>query len=199
MLPSTYSPQTPADFVGPARQIATSLQRLATTAGRSPVKVLFTGRPGIGKTTLAGFLNGILGASKHSTHRYNGTGLRIDDVEDIRRDLRFRDMFGNRRTWWVEEVDKVPHLAQVALLTLLDDLPNDTAFIATTNQNADTLEERFHTRFMVIEVPAPSAAEIAELLQRWLPVDTARRIAEFACGNVRQALADANLALMTTT
>jgi hypothetical protein len=93
-------------------------------------------------------------------------------------------------------VDKVPHAAQVRLLTALDDLPKNTLFIATSNCEAKDLEERFHSRFMVLPIKAPTPDEIAGLINaNWnLPITTVTNIAEMCCGNVRQALLDVQTA-----
>lgn len=93
----------------------------------------------------------------------------------------------------IEEFDKVPSVAQVAVLTLLDDLPDHTCCIATSNHAVSEFEERIQSRFMVCEVAPPTASEILTMLRlRWPSVPKHRlvQIAEFSCGNVRQALTD---------
>ncbi len=195
MIPSSFKPKVSADFVGPAALIARQLEALAKLAEGSPVAVLLHGPPGVGKSQLAAFFVRCLGAER-TVHKYNGTDIRIEEVNSMARDLHYRDMFGKTRVWQIEEVDKVPTVAQVRLLTLLDDMPSGTAFVCTTNVNPEKLEERFQTRFTVITVPAPPSSEIAALLKALnvLP-QAAVRIAELCCGNVRAALKDADAEL----
>jgi hypothetical protein len=60
------------------------------------------------------------------------------------------------------------------------------------------LESRFQRRFTVVELAPPTAGDIHRLLtNRWPAIrpDIARQIATFACGNVGQALKDADSAL----
>ena len=117
-------------------------------------------------------------------------------MEEIAQDLNYRDMFGAYRVIWIEEADAVPPVAQVRLLTLLDDLPNGCAMVCTSNCKLDEFKKRFQTRFKVFELEPPSPEEIRILLSKFL---TNQReittIATFACGNVRQALLDAESAL----
>jgi replication-associated recombination protein RarA len=193
-IPSMYRPTTEAQFIGPARRFAAALSSLARAAGRDPIAVLLWGAPGIGKTALAThFARSFPGDSNVVT--YNGTQLGIDEVEQIGRDLRFRDMFGRRRIWQIEEVDQVTAKAQIRLLTILDNLPQDTAFVCTTNVSPDQLQERFQTRFTPFEITPPTGEEIEALLGQFkLPTAAAKAIAHMCGGNVRQALLDANAA-----
>jgi hypothetical protein len=127
--------------------------------------------------------------------------VRIEEVEELSARRHYRDLFGEYRVLRIEEVDKVPHVAQVSLLTLLDDLPSHNAMVCTSNCKLNELEVRFQRRFTVIELAPPSAEDICQLLStRWpaLRSDTARQIATFACGNVGQALRDADAALAAT-
>lgn len=193
-IPSTYRPNKESEFIGPARRFASALSSLAQAAGRDPIAVLLWGAPGIGKTALAThFARSFPGDSSVVT--FNGTQLGIDEVEQIGRDLRYRDMFGRRRIWQIEEVDQVTAKAQIRLLTILDNLPQDTAFVCTTNVSPDQLQERFQTRFTPFEITPPTGEEIEALLRQFkIPDAAARAIAHMCGGNVRQALLDANTA-----
>lgn len=189
--------------MGPASQVALLLQRIvkdAMDADRAPVKILFNGEPGIGKSALAKYLMQLLGSDpKWSTKKYNGTMVKIEKVEEIANDLHYRDMFGGYRLIWIEEADAVPAVAQVRLLTLLDDLPSGTAVVCTSNCKLDEFKKRFQTRFKIFELEPPSAEDIRTLLGRFLTDKRAiTQIATFACGNVRAALLDAELALQAT-
>ncbi len=197
MLPSTFRPKTTADFIGPAGKWATHLEklvRLALPAG-DPLRIMLLGPSGIGKTQLAEHLVRCTGAGKFSISKFNGTQFRIDDCQEMQRSFRLRDMFGGYRVLQIEEVDKVPTVAQVALLTLLDELPPQTCCIATSNCRVKDFEVRFQRRFTVCEIKPPTDTELLALLRlRWpeIPKQRATEIATFACGNVGQALVDAD-------
>ena len=200
MLPSTFRPQTTADFIGPAAAQAAQIERLIALAKPTgdPITVLILGPPGVGKSQLAEHFVRALGASKWSVTKFNGTQVRIEEVEELSTRWHYRDLFGDYRVLRIEEVDKVPHVAQVRLLTLLDDLPANAAVVCTSNCKLSELESRFQRRFTVIELAPPTADDIHRLLtNRWPAIrpDIARQIATFACGNVGQALKDAGSAL----
>jgi DNA polymerase III delta prime subunit len=199
-LPSLYTPTSPDDFIGPAAKVAVLLQRAvrdALEADKAPIKVLFNGEPGIGKSALAKYLMHLLGCDpRWSVKKYNGTQVKIETVEEIANDLHYRDMFGSYRLIWIEEADVIPALAQVRFLTLLDDLPNGCAVVCTSNCKLDEFKKRFQTRFKIYEVEPPAPHEVETLLRKFLtnPRDITN-IATFACGNVRQALLDAETSL----
>lgn len=94
---------------------------------------------------------------------------------------------------WIDEADEIPRLAQVRFLTLLDDLPLGVAVACTSNCSLNDFENRFQTRFQVHELAPPPANDIMNLILRLAPEvgPDAINIANFACGNVRQALLDA--------
>jgi DNA polymerase III delta prime subunit len=198
-----YVPLVPDDFIGDAAKVALELERVVRDAcecGNAPIKVMFNGEPGIGKSALAKYLLKLLGCDpKWSTKKYNGTQVKIETVEEIANDLHYRDMFGNYRLIWIEEADVIPAMAQVRFLTLLDDLPNGCAVVCTSNCKLDEFKKRFQTRFKIYEVDPPKPHEVEILLRKFItdPLSIAH-IATFACGNVRQALLDAERSLQAT-
>ena len=83
-------------------------------------------------------------------------------------------------------------------LTLLDDLPSGVIVACTSNCALSDFENRFQTRFQAFEIAPPPPLDIQNLLVRIAPEISPRdagQIANFACGNVRQALLDAQGAL----
>ncbi|HEX3800206.1 MAG TPA: ATP-binding protein [Verrucomicrobiae bacterium] len=202
MLPTRYIPKSPADFIGDAKTVSLQLGRVATDAkahANAPIKVLFNGEPGIGKSAVSRYLITLLGANpsdKWSYKKYNGTQIKLETVEEIARDLHYCDIYGAYRIIWIEEADMIPAVAQVRFLTLLDDLPDGAAVICTSNCKVDEFKKRFQTRFKIYEMAPPLEHEVQGLLRKFLTDErTITHIAFGAAGNVRAALIDAESAL----
>jgi len=178
-----------------ARLIAELLSQgvqLANANQRSPLKYLFNGRPGLGKSALVAYLQQLLGCNKWSTIKLNGTQCKVETIEEIARQLACTCLFGDWRMLWIDEADAIPPVAQVRFLTLLDDLSSGVAIACTSNCRLRDFEERFQTRFQAFEIAPPTTVEIVSLLQRYLPDEPeVVNAATFADGNVRQALLDA--------
>src|SRR6266481_818872 len=168
---SAYKPKSPADFIGSARSISLKLEKLVHGAlpNGDPLKILLLGKPGIGKTALANWLMHRLGCDRWHTTVLNGTQVKIELVEDLARALHYKELFGTYRLIRIEEVDKVPVVAQVRLLTLLDDLPPYSAVLCTSNCKLEDLEDRFQSRFVTFQVAPPAPSEIESLLKRLAP------------------------------
>lgn len=200
-LPKDFKPTSINDFIGPARAVAIILEQHALQSknnGRTPLAILINGRPGLGKSALAEYLLQVLEVSKWSRTKKNGTSFKIDTVENYAETLHATDMFSPYRALWIEEADAVPTIAQIRMLTLLDDLPKGHAVILTCNCKIQDFQERLHTRFQVFEVKSPATHEIESLLCRWpLPEHIRKQIAVGCGGNVRMALLDAHSALTT--
>jgi len=204
MTPNTYKPLTPADFVGDARNYASLLDRMLADSlanGHAALKVLLNGPPGTGKSALVAYLQHSANIHpKWSTTKTNGTKVNMDFIQELENALHYRDLYGAYRLIWIDEADKIPAVAQVRFLTLMDDLPSGVIIAATSNCKLKEFEPRFQSRFQALEVGAVPAAEIEQLLARFLTnVKTIKSIATFACGNVRQALLDAQTALLTAS
>ena len=186
--------QTGARLV--ARQIEKAV-RMADKNGRAPLKFLLNGKPGLGKSALVLYLQHLTGCNKWSTTKLNGTQCKIERIEEIAAGLHYKSLFGEWRMIWIDEADEIPRVAQVRFLTLLDDLPSGVIVACTSNCKLEDFENRFQTRFQAFEIAPPPPAEIEKLLQRIAPElnGSSAQIANFACGNVRQALLDAQGAL----
>lgn len=204
----SFIPRTREDFIGRkiverqsgetwigARLIAELLAQgvqLASDNQRSPLKYLFNGRPGLGKSALVAYLQQLLSCNKWNTIKLNGTQCKVEAIQEIAQQLVCTSLFGDWRMLWIDEADAIPPVAQVRFLTLLDDLPHGTAVACTSNCKLRDFEERFQTRFQAFEIAPLATEEIVELLRRYLPDEPdVVNAAHFADGNVRQALLDA--------
>lgn len=195
-LPSQYHCNSINDFIGPAQAVAAHLEKKVrlTAAQRPAMSYFLTGPSGVGKSDLALYLARLLGATKWTTYRKNGTSFRKEDVEEWSRVMHLREMFGYR-VFQVEEADASSRDAQIALLTMLDDMPEGNAFIATTNKPLKDFEARLQRRYAFFEVKPPSMEELTQFLVERFGV--AQRMAESFSrsavlgGNVGQALKDA--------
>lgn len=198
MLPSQFKPQSAAEFFGPARAEAEFITNFVRTAlpDGSPVTLLILGKPGIGKSQLAEHFVRCTGSDKWSITKYNGTQIKIEIADQIGHQFRSTNLFGGYRVVQIEEVDKMPTIAQVRFLTLLDDLPKHTAVVCTSNCKVTELEERFQTRFTVLHIKPPTNDDIMKFLVSRFDLSHAEpslRMASLAWGgNVRAALKDAD-------
>src|ERR1017187_10278901 len=153
---SRYTPTTVEDFIGSnivhrqsgdytgAKAVATLMVKLVATAKanrNASIKVLLNGVPGIGKSDLAKFLQHLCGCNKWSSTKLNGTELKVERVEEIARSLAYKSLFGEYRMLWVDEAIEIPRVAQVRILTLLDDLPESVAVVCASNCQVKDFEE----------------------------------------------------------
>lgn len=205
--PSNYAPLTSSDFIGDARRIAVMLEAkaaavLKASELRQPAtaKLLLFGAPGTGKTKLAEMFASLLAWHPTAIESINGRNLTIDVVRRWQDAARYLTIGGQWTIRICNELDTAPPASQDLLLTLLDEMPNYTAFIGTSNLQLDMLSERFQTRLQQFKVKAPSTEEIATFLaEKWgLKKKRALEVAVGSGGNVRCALLDAQSILDAT-
>jgi len=194
--PSNYRPEHPGELIGPSSTLGSALLARATEIrkdSRSTVKFLLHGPPGNGKTTLAEMLARTFAASPFDVESINGRNLTIEVVREWQQHNRYGSMFGGWKVKLINELDLAPVFAQDLMLTYLDELSPQTAVIGTSNGDFTTLSDRFASRFQSVALAAPSPELIAGFLRRRFKLDRKQAgwISETCCGNVRQALLEA--------
>ena len=195
VAPSCFVPSCPADFVGQAGKVAEVMLRKAEALKANPdrpFKLLVSGAPGIGKTSLVNLIARALVTHPAAIEDVNGREVSLDLVREWLRGLPYRRLFGGWTVKVVNEFDRCSRDAQDLLLTVLDRMPPGHAFLATTNLDIGNLTERLQTRFLPVRLQPPETESLAAFLaRRWgVPIATTRMIAAGAAGNVRAAMAD---------
>ncbi len=195
IAPTCFVPSCPADFVGQAGKVAEVLLRKAERLRENPdqpLKLLITGAPGIGKTSLVNLIARTLTSHPVAIEDVNGKEVGLDLAREWTRSLAYGSIFGSWSVKVVNELDRCSKDAQDMLLTYLDRMKPGHAFLGTTNLDLGSLTERFQTRFQSVRLQPPENEVLAAFLaRRWrVPITITRQIAEGANGNVRAALAD---------
>lgn len=193
--PTCFVPSCPADFVGQAGKVAEVLLRKAERLRASPdqpLKLLISGSPGIGKTSLVNLVARTLASHPTAIEDVNGKEVGLELARDWTRSLVYGSLFGSWSVKVVNELDRCSKDAQDMLLTYLDRMKPGHAFLGTTNIDIGSLTERFQTRFQSVRLQPPENEVLAAFLaRRWAtPIATTRMIAAGATGNVRAAMAD---------
>jgi len=193
--PTCFVPYSPADFVGQAGKVAEVLMRKAErmrSNPNQPLKLLVSGAPGIGKTSLVNLIARTLATHSAAIEDVNGREVGLNLAREWTRSLAHSSLFGPWSVKVVNELDCCSKDAQDMLLTYLDRMRPGHAFLGTTNLDVASLTERFQTRFQPVRLQPPENEALAAFLaRRWgAPISITRQIAEGAKGNVRAAMAD---------
>lgn len=195
MMPQTYIPKSPDQFIGPANKVARLLEQKATglIAASATLKLLLVGNPGCGKTRLAEFMASKLAAMHCDVQSFNGRNVNADVVRQWTQDSRY--IASRYQVIIVNEIDTVTVAAQDLMLSYLDGLGGRRAVIGTSNMNLVELTPRFQSRFQQIQVKSPTLADIETLLHSFGLNGASKAIAEKCNGDVRAALNDAQTVL----
>ncbi len=166
-------------------------ERLRTNPDQ-PLKLLISGAPGIGKTSLVNMIARTLASHPVAIEDVNGKEVGLELAREWTRSLAYGSLFGSWSVKVVNELDRCSKDAQDMLLTYLDRMKPGHAFLGTTNLDLSSLTERFQTRFQPVRLQPPENEALAAFLARlWVvPIATTRMIAAGAGGNVRAAMAD---------
>ena len=195
IAPTCFVPACPADFVGQVGKVAEVLLRKAErlrTNPDQPLKLLISGAPGIGKTSLVNMIARTLVSHPVAIEDVNGKEVGLELAREWTRSLAYGSLFGSWSVKVVNELDRCSKDAQDMLLTYLDRMKPGHAFLGTTNLDLGSLTERFQTRFQSVRLQPPENEVLAAFLaRRWgAPITITRQIAEGSKGNVRAALGD---------
>jgi replication-associated recombination protein RarA len=197
--PATFVPRSPAEFIGPAREVARILQAKALSICGNKTgnaKYVLTGQPGTGKTKLAEFIASTLTGEVIT----KGQSLHVESVNGRAVDLplirRWQAESRYVPTCWVvkiiNELDTCKQDSQDLLLTYLDELADRVAFIGTSNAKLSDMDERFQSRLQQWQVKPPQPEDIHALLKKFkLGVKDIANITLGCGGNVRAAMLDA--------
>lgn len=196
--PASYSPTTPEQFIGPARDVANIFAvkaKLLREDRTTSLKYVLTGSPGIGKTKLAEYLASQLTGEKitngqsFNVESVNGRNINLACIRRWQEQSRYISCGWSVKIW--NELDTMSGESQDLGLTYLDELGPRVAVIATSNLKITDLHERFQTRFQQLSVKTPDEKSLSKLLAQFgLAKNTIQDIA-FDCTNVRAALLDA--------
>mgnify|MGYP000346385188 CR=1 FL=1 len=203
---SSLRPQSLGEFVGQERVLANLRIAVAAARGRSePLDhVLFSGPPGLGKTSLARILARELGSQLHAT-----SGPALERPRDL---VGILTQLGRGDVLFVDEVHRVPAAVEEYLYSAMEDFSVDftldqgpharvlplplqpfTLVGATTREGL--LSAPFRSRFGIAERLTPYPVDelerillrSADILRVGLAPDAAKTIAERARGTPRIA------------
>lgn len=156
---------------------------------------MLIGKSGLGKTSLARLM---AEACSHpmSTQHLVGPDLDSYRAKELADACRTRPLWGQFYCYIIDEADSIPKGGQVRLLSALEDENSHAIWICTSNEEAETWEPRFLSRFTVLQftnqrilVPATKwLLRIAALERLSLNAEEAEGIIRKSKNNLRGAL-----------
>lgn len=197
-----FRPKTLTDVVGQPE--AVTMLKTWVEKKDVPQVVLFVGPTGTGKTTLARFLAGVVGADE--VEEVNCASNRgIDMAREVEESLAYRPMTGGARVWLLEEAVQLPKTTQQAMLAWLEE-PKPWAYFFLCASETGGLLPTFKRRCRVVQLnPVPPAgicgllAKVLKALKQTVNAETITKIANAAGGSPGVALNLLEMALAGAT
>ena len=194
-LAEKYRPQTLEEVSG--AEVVVSLLRTMIDSDSLPGCMMFTGPRGTGKTSATKILNREMngdindGSSFLQIDAASHNG--VDDVRKIQEELMYAHS-GNWRIVVLDEAHSLSSAAFNALLKILENPPERTAFILVTTK-PDAIPDTVRSRAMAFRFPRLSTVDIARRLlfvnqQEGLGLDprVVARVAQVSEGSMRIGL-----------
>lgn len=188
-----YRPTSVSDVVGQREAVKVLSGWIKSDS--IPHAIMFEGPSGVGKTTLARCLAGVLGASDAMNYREmnvaveRGVAMVDNLVEDVSTNIT-----GGNRVWVLDEVHALSKQAMNSLLKVLEDCPPYAYFIVCTTETQKIIPALLN-RFSRVSLKSVATTQIEKLLHsvaekegRRIPDDVATGIALKSDGSVRSAL-----------
>lgn len=186
-------PQSMDDLIGKARVVARIFYEKAKSGDDCPLRLLFHGMPGIGKSAVCKIIANSLSGNPSMVRHISAAQLTAEMVREWMNDFCYvRDDWS---VYWIEEVDGVNEAVETLLLQFMDKMPKKSAILMTSNEKMTGLETRFTSRTKVIKFESPKTEEVENfLIGRWPELgEVAKEIAVNNNGDVRASINDAQL------
>lgn len=152
-------------LIGPAARYLSVFESKIKRGLSSPLRVLFYGPAGTGKTTAALALAHLAAGSEYAIEHVNGREVTIDAVREWIDTMATGCLFGDTTVKLIDELDLCTTPAQDLLLTYLDRMKANHVVIATSNLDLDNLTPRFQSRFQQARIDPPEHDDVVRLLR----------------------------------
>lgn len=158
-----FRPRTLKEVVGQPHAIA-QLQKWLKD-GKVPHAIMLTGPTGVGKTTLAMILQGLLGCKDSDFNEKNASEEKgIDMVREIKQQINYAPMGGGKcRIWFLDECHKLTADAQNALLRILEFTPKHVYFFMGTSDPTKVVKA-IHSRCSELKLNPLGEKALREIL-----------------------------------